>query len=334
MANRICSSRPILTKPTLSTLFLRLPPSYRAFHATNKRNDLTSVISTTSELIQGLHTTTHLPWALTLPLTALLVRLTAILPVTIYTRRSQQRQLDLQPILHAWRLQIRAKIMKEKGYLGPGYVEKQEKKALRMKRIELYKRWGCGFWKNYLSLLQLPIWLLVIESIRTLCGATKGILGLIWSGTGAAITETNSNSGVNVALEGTGDTTMQAISMPAIAADPTMAVEGALWFPDLTLADPMLILPFMLSASMLLNIFSTTKRGGVVVQQTQVQKRITRALGMVALAIGPITLQVPSGMLVYWISSSMMAYGQAVALDKLLPLKHPVPPCKPKLLKS
>lgn len=265
---------------------------------------------------------------MTLPLTAVLVRLTMVLPITLYTRRVQQRQLDLQPLLRAWQPQIRAKAMREKAHLGPQIVYRNERKAMRLKRIELYKRWNCGFWKNYLPLLQLPVFLLFIESIRSLSGASQGLLGLIWNRSSATDPATENLGGIgtvtngNTTLEVTDYTAAQPISVQTLGIDPTMATEGALWFPDLTAADPMLVLPFMLSATMFLNIFSGPRRA---IEQTLVQKRIMRALGMVALAAGPLCLHFPSGMLVYWISSSMTAYAQAALLDRFMPLKRSVP---------
>lgn len=48
-----------------------------------------------------------------------------------------------------------------------------------------------------------------------------------------------------------------------------------------------------------------------------------------ALAIGPMTLQIPSAMLLYWISSSGLAFAQGVLLDIFSPIGNPVTPCVP-----
>jgi len=52
-----------------------------------------------------------------------------------------------------------------------------------------------------------------------------------------------------------------------------------------------------------------------------------------ALAIGPMTLQIPSAMLLYWISSSGMAFVQGVLLDIFSPIGNPVAPCVPPVSK-
>ena len=82
-----------------------------------------------------------------------------------------------------------------------------------------------------------------------------------------------------------------------------------------------MILPFMLSGVILLNLTNAAPAGKKL---TTFQRRLTNSLKIVGLAIGPLTLQVPSAMLVYWISSSFLAYTQALALDILMPVKPPV----------
>lgn len=214
------------------------------------------------------------------------------------------------------------------------------KKELADKQTQIYKRWGCERWKPFLPLLQLPVWLVLVETIRRMCGTHKGLLGLVtdWSSTGGDAGKTAAASGtssdglvqavasVDVPLGGLeqlgGDTTAQSV----LGLEPSMATEGILWFTDLTAPDPMLILPFMLSASMLLNIFSKESNALPYAQRSKGQQRLTRALAVVALAAGPLTLQLPSAILVYWISSGLLGYGQFVLLRHLMPMKAPITP--------
>jgi inner membrane protein COX18 len=108
-----------------------------------------------------------------------------------------------------------------------------------------------------------------------------------------------------------------------IPIEQSFATEGALWFPDLLAADPQMVLPFMLSGAILLNLSNSPGN-------SLWQRRLKRTLGIVGLAMGPLTLQFPSAMLIYWISSSMLAYMQAAVLDRVMPIKTPVMPCKPR----
>jgi len=46
--------------------------------------------------------------------------------------------------------------------------------------------------------------------------------------------------------------------------------------------------------------------------------------------IGPFALQLPSGLLLYWTSSMLMAYGQNAVLERIMPYKKAIEPCKPR----
>ena len=151
-----------------------------------------------------------------------------------------------------------------------------------------------------LPLAQLPIWLTAIEAVRAMCGTRAGLLGMILRSENAA------TAGVPTA--------------------PSLATEGILWFPDLLVPDPQLVLPFLLSGAVFLNL--THARSGVG-NQSVWQKRLHRSLMIVALALGPLTLQVPSAMLVYWISSSLLALLQAMILDRAMPMPPAIKPCDP-----
>lgn len=160
-------------------------------------------------------------------------------------------------------------------------------------------------WKNNLSFLQFPVWLTAVEAVRKMCGKEVGLLGLMF---GTA-----------------GETKEIQEAMRANGMELSLANEGALWFPDLLVPDPMLVLPFMLSGMMFLNLANTSAKNPSVAQ-----RRLMNTLKIVALAIGPLTLHIPSAMLVYWISSSSFALGQALILERLMPVKPPVTPCKPR----
>ena len=288
----------------ISSLFLQLPPTYRSFHASPRPQFLQAGleigVTSAHTLFEGLHSYTGLPWAYTLPLAALAIRTTFILPLSIYSRRMAQKQVALSPILQSWQHVLKKETMREVGHLGPVVAHEKLMWKVREKRSEIYKRWGCPLWKNFLPLIQLPIWLTVIETVRAMCGTGMGLLGsIIWSDEGGAATW--------------------------IAKEMSFATEGALWFSNLMAPDPQLLLPFMLSGAIFLNLWGTTGSN-----QAAWQRRLSNSLKIVALAIGPLTLHVPSAMLVYWISSSLLAWMQARVLDVVMPIKKQVEPCNPK----
>jgi mitochondrial inner membrane protein COX18 len=293
----------------LSKLFFQLPPSCRSFHASPKPQ---SVVVIAHDALTTLHSFTGLPWAYTIPLFALTLRTALILPLSIYQRRANQRQASLVPIIQSWRHVLQHETMREVGHLGPVVAQNTLIRKLRKKRIEIYRRWGCGLWKNYLGLTQLPVFLVTMEALRAMAGAQQGWWGMITGyGSVGADTEPLTAEGLTGAA--------------LIPMESSFATEGALWFPNLLAADPQLVLPFMLSGAILLNLF-----GHKPVALGPWRTRLQRSMGIVALAVGPIMIHVPSALVLYWVSSSILAYGQSLLLEGLMPIKKPVMPCKPK----
>lgn len=223
--------------------------------------------------------------------------------------------------------------MAKSGHMGPAIVYRHTKADMREKRNRIYSRWGCGLWKNYLPLMQLPIWLVMVETLRGMAGTRKGLLGLMIP-EGIAGDSSGLDAAPELAAAGMPEAGIfeaeligeKSIVEGVVPVEPSLATEGMLWFPDLMAADSMLLLPFILSGTLFLNIYSGRQR----VVMTQGRIRLMRALGVVALAAGPLTLQMPTAMLLYWVSSGMLAYGQNLLIDYYMPVKSPVKPCEPK----
>ncbi|TVY78293.1 Mitochondrial inner membrane protein COX18 [Lachnellula suecica] len=309
---RASFARPSSSK--LSAAFLQLPPSCRAFHASPRPQFLETIVTPAHALFEGIHSFTGLPWAYSIPLTALTIRTFISLPLTWTTRKAIQKHRELDPLLHSWRHLLQKETMNEVGHLGPEKVNSTLAKKMKQKRNEIYARHNCGIWKIFLQGCQLPVFLTAIEALRKMAGAREGLLGLI------------------VASISSSDTAAAATTAePELAMthwfEPDFATEGALWFQDLTVADPQMCLPFMLSGAMLLNLLGDNAARG----SGKWQKRIHRTLLTMAVASGPLLLHVPSGVLVYWTSSMLIAYGQNLLLAKLLPPKEAILPCKPQV---
>ena len=286
--------------------------SIRQFHASQpKQSEVLDIcMSQAHNVFASIHDIIGLPWVLALPLTAFLVRLCLITPFNIYSLVNVRRQIALQPLVYAWSRPIALRVIKEYGTKDENYQEKMIKKALRGKRRELYKRFGIKRWPTFAPFINFPIWLVFMETIRRMCGTHDGLLGLF--------AKTFNNSKGDDA-----EVILSPIETNFISAyhEPSMAIEGALWFPDLLVPDPMLILPFALSACFYATIVQQNqkivKRTGAL---TKWQGRRSRISKLVVLAIGPLTLHLPSAMLVYWMASSLTTLGQTLLLDFLLPL--------------
>ena len=288
----------------------------RAFHASPRRLFVEECLSTTHTLITGLHSVTGLSWAYTLPLTALLIRLTITAPIATYSNIISNRRLELNPLFNAWRAAIARNVYRAHKAKGHAACEKIIQKALRAKGAEVRKRMGLQYWKSYFPYVQLPVFILAIDTIRAMCGVEYGLLGLF--------SPSPSEKDTTV----TKDVDEKAVSS---LFEPSLATEGALWFPDLLVADSALVLPFALSASLLAAILLQERklqREGIPFGKGRIW--LGRVLKSWALLIGPATLHLPSGMLIYWISSTWFALGQNLVLDRYLPIKPIVKPCKPK----
>lgn len=291
--------------------------SHRTFHASPQRRFIAECIDQSQTLIVGLHSVSGLSWAATLPVTAVLIRLGLLGPLATYAHVKANQRRELQPLMYAWQHVIRRNIFKNYSARGPAECHKLTSKELYAKGRQIRKEMGVQLWKSSLSWLQLPVFLVAIESIRKLCGTHGGLLSLMMKRT----LETASREDI---LQDVGNTASYELKE-------SLADEGALWFPDLTVADPMLIMPFMLSGCLFANIMFHERRAtatGIVPGKWQL--RLQRTLKIVALAIGPATLGVPSGMLIYWITSSLCALGQNIFLQWCIPGKPLVTPCKPR----
>jgi inner membrane protein COX18 len=151
-----------------------------------------------------------------------------------------------------------------------------------------------------------------------MCGTHSGLLGLLVTNPFTSQPSIDPDAPRDAALSSLVDSPPTASYV-----DPALATEGALWFPNLLLPDPHLLLPFILSGTLFLNIHLTTRRSPLAPAATPFQRRLTTTLKVVALAIGPATLNVPAGMLVYWTSSALFALGIGRGLDVWMPLRPP-----------
>lgn len=292
--------------------------SSRSFHATprQKYTILDPILDATHHAFLGIHHV--LPWWAAIPFAAVAVRL-AFLPLTIWSRRIIAKQRSLTPLITAWRGALQRNIDLSKG-------TSNMKVLAARKTMEIYKAFSCQRYKLFLApVLQLPFFLIIIESIRRLAGAGQGLLRLVFSsvpGSTEGAAETASAATANTDV----------VTALTTTAEPSMTTEGPLWFVDLSVADPLLILPFALSATMLLHLVPShyfTRTAAPVGKPSAFQRRLRNMLKLLALAAGPLTLALPAGVLYYWISTMLVSFVQGQLLDKFMPLKDPVMPCTP-----
>lgn len=95
---------------------------------------------------------------------------------------------------------------------------------------------------------------------------------------------------------------------------PSMQTGGALWFPDLTAADPFFILPLAVTGTMFF-ILELGAESGIDNPNLRAMKTVFRIMPFVIL---PLTINFPTAVFAYWLTSNCFSLGQ-VAL-----LKHPL----------
>ncbi|CCU74463.1 unnamed protein product [Blumeria hordei] len=277
---------------------------FRSFHATTPNFFYHETLQTTHALIQSVHLVTGTSWSLTIPLVALLVRASTSLPIAVIQQKALARRVMLIPILQAWKHSFRKEALREVGHLGPKRLQRALDAKLKGKRKELFKQYNCARWKMFLGALQIPIFFGVLDVWRRMANMRLTTLTKLIS-----------------------PDTMSANS-PIIPIEPDLATEGMLWFQNLLLADPQMVLPFLLSGTMLLNIFATQNLQ--TTRQGRWQVIIRRCMGVVALCAGPMLMHIPCVLLLYWISNSLLNFVQYWLIARMIPVSYPLPPPVPK----
>ncbi|OIW27249.1 hypothetical protein CONLIGDRAFT_419830 [Coniochaeta ligniaria NRRL 30616] len=327
-----------------------IPGARRNFSVANA---LETAVYDATQLITALHTATGTPWYITIPLAALAVNLVVRVPVTIYSRKLEQKRTRLLPLFWTWHSRHSENVSRA----NPGasqaalQVAIQKRSAASERRIS--KDHGVQSWKiNLLGpITVLPFFLTAIQGVRRLCGAGGGIFGL-FSNPLPDIAKTLSGKEAREEMSSTPSTSDHAVGQspwnsdisqvgsPAAAApaaseaplgadllgyEPSLSTGGCLWFPDLTVQDPYHVLPFMLSAAMLWVVLPRTlDHTRQLLDPTAInltwRTRLHRALLVIALALGPLTMHLPAAMHIYWISSTLIATGQREVIHKVLKL--------------
>ena len=289
------------TQGYLSTLVHGYQWSVRDLHATSRRSFLDECLVQTHSIISGIHGCTGIPWAASLPLTAAILSMAIQVPLTKYLDTLWKRELSLRPQLEEYREQVRKKVMRENVGKSAIFKEQAINRMYYAYRKKVWKREGIENWKFSLFLIHFPIWLVVMDTIRHMTGTGENMIALV-----ARSFTVNRGPG-------------QAMDNAVVHLEPSLAFEGMLWFPNLSLPDASLILPFLLTATLFTrhhmgygNIESKNRDRFNESTNTLVARRnlrMDRVRLIPFLAARPATFQFPSAMLLYWISSNISVIG-------------------------
>lgn len=286
-----------------------------------------------------------LPWAAAIPAGAVVIRGLLVMPFfQLPARKAQQQEAALLPLDHAY-----ANVIKHRAHTffytrGPRQAQTTANILLGEHRQHMQRRWGTERNKQLLPIAGLPVFVAAAETIRRMAGCRSGMWGLIFGsaakpaaspdapsdGWGVALPDAPSDA-LETVVAWKGTTALpESVPDTAILSEwfqPTFATEGALWIPNLMLPDPLMILPFVVSGITMATLHRGSKPFGEKKERRGI-RILRRGLMTAALAIGPLTLHLPAGILLYWTASTSCAFLAHLYMDHFHPLRMPPKPCK------
>ncbi|KAJ5650140.1 uncharacterized protein N7484_003863 [Penicillium longicatenatum] len=299
-----------------------IPLHVRHFHPTKPTpNLINAALDASAGLIHGVHNVTYLPWVVSIPLTAVIVRTAVGLPLQFYTRINARRERDISPLLHSSRV-MWEKVRKRRGENPIKY------KQIAQRDFEhIRERWGVNSWYKLLNFAQVPVWISLMESLRGMCGNTNGLVPWLLS-----------------LIEPTKETTEETVQSLHLTVEPSLANEGALWFPDLLAGDPTGALPVLLTASILLNVnlgwksasrLEISEMPKLQMYQTVFFSGLRVFIQVLAVNVGfsGWFYEMPTALMIYWITSTNVATLQTWLLEKYMFSRPPIPAYKAQYLK-
>ncbi|RAO64164.1 uncharacterized protein BHQ10_000176 [Talaromyces amestolkiae] len=313
--------RPLL-KPRWSQLRRPVSPRtilsqrVRNFHATRPAAFIPEAIIAATSCLHSVHAYTGLPWVASIPLAAFGVRM-CMTPLLIWFRIRRRREEDIKPIIQCCvkhhQDAMRAEEVEARIQMKSDEASKRLYKQMNEKTAAIRKEWGVSRWYSLITWVQMPIWLFFMEGIRNICGINMGLLRYL--------VPMSSKDGV------------PSFELPGV--EPSLATEGALWFPDLLAGDPTGALPAMLGLTILTNVslgFPTSTAAEASDKRDLQMYFSTALIGMKKflmilapyIAFSAWMSGMPAGMMLYWIVSTNTAMLQNKFYDRFLFVNKPL----------
>ncbi|KAL1612401.1 hypothetical protein SLS60_000627 [Paraconiothyrium brasiliense] len=281
-------------------------PRARAFHATTPRKDaaVDALLYLPHEMISLIHT--YVPWYATLPLAAFIIRGLLVTTAGSYANALTARYIGTHPVRQALAYQKSRELMLRGGYSNPKQARTAVSKAVKKEISALDRRWNCTIWgQASWTIAQIPIFFIMAEVIRQMCGTRDGLLGMGLSAFGL---KSRTEMVHGVALD------------PNPWFQPSLADEGMLWFPDLLAADP--FLPFCVSALMFTNVYMSKQGLSTDPDAAPTfSKMLRRVLMGASLLVGPLCQDLPAALMLYWAGST----SSVILWNFWLDWRHPAP---------
>ncbi|CAN7992192.1 unnamed protein product [Ixodes pacificus] len=227
------------------------------------------------EFLETVHMNSGLSWCTTIVATSLALRIVVTLPLAVYQSHIIARLANLDKEIAQIAHELRGETARAVRMYN--LDEKQAKylyrRSLKKQINNLIVRDNCHPFKSSLVIwFQLPLWISLSVALRNMAYMMP----------------------------------YQDIAAQALFLE--LSVGGALWFPNLTLPDPLFVMPVLLGITNLLNIefhaLQHTK------QLTKVRKVLTYTLRGMSVLMIPIASIMPTDVTLYWLCSSGFALGQ------------------------
>ncbi|KAF3766509.1 hypothetical protein M406DRAFT_339700 [Cryphonectria parasitica EP155] len=307
-------------------------------------------------LVTNIHELTGTPWFISIPLVALVVSAAIRTPLTLYTHHMARRRANLLPLIQAQTALIGLGLRKK----AVPNLRDRVRQLMKKQTKDLFGVFAINQRNSILGgLLSLPIFLSNLEVIRRMCGGPRGLLGnLMFRSSNRDITTQEVTeatqpvpipaSSVDLSSSAT-DLSQATVSvspdaLASISMEPSFATGGCLWFPDLLVSDPYHVLPIAVSAVLVLHMIPETTaarrelfglspvagdKNASLLGQTRGRRAFQRTMLIMALAIGPITMDMPAALHLYWLSSASFSLAVSKGIKVLLPIpKHTIKPCR------
>lgn len=228
--------------------------------------------------LETVHSWTHLPWWAVIVGSTIALRSIVTVPLAIYQNKLLAEIELRQPTISMMTEALKHRVVGEcrRSNIPPEEAERQYSRRSRKMISEFYKSEGLSPLKlSILPWTQLPLWFFLSLSLRNLAGFFP------WQ----------RNADV--------------VILPC----PEITYEGVLWFPDLTAADPTLIIPCAVGIFNLANIELHALRRH---NATRFQRMLTNTLRLVSVGMIFVAAQVPSAMCLYWAVSAFFGLAQNI----------------------
>ncbi|KAJ3007396.1 UNVERIFIED_CONTAM: hypothetical protein HDU68_003542 [Siphonaria sp. JEL0065] len=296
------------------------PSLYGGIETGQGRRQFTSVIDVFSSVFVGFHSAPLcLPWWGAIVGGTLMFRLVFTLPVALVQRNRVLRMAALQPVLRAWEATMKRSIVLKQGPLNdPDGTAKGLQKQFKEKTDRLYKLNNCNPTTTFLlPWVQVPLFLSVSLAVRRLAGLPPVFganLGWSEAESMAASSGTEAIDVAKIALAENVTDPMNAVTHVAPMPVDGFTNEGFMWFLDLSVADPTVLLPLIVGGLHLANIES---HSSAVTSPTARQRAFKLLFQSVSVLMVPIATQVPAGVALYWAISAGYSLVQNYVLQKV-----------------